>query len=250
MKVYGFQHDIIWEDQAANCRRVTRLLEETKPEPDSLVVLPEMFASGFTMNTEASRARAETMDALAKWAACYRVYVLAGVVSTDVDRVSRNEAILWQPDGSRIGRYVKQQGFTMGGESTAYASGDSHTICAWLGHKVAPFICYDLRFPEVFRPAAADGAELMVVIASWPDKRIEHWTHLLRARAIENQCYVVGVNRVGADPSLNYNGQSRIFDYHGNALAEAGDGEEVISADLDFGLQAEYRGKLPFLKDM
>ena len=250
MKVYGIQHDIVWEDQAANCHHVSRLLEQADPEPGSLVVLPEMFASGFTMNTEAANATETTLDTLAQWSVQHRVFLLAGVISTNAVDESRNEAVIWNPEGSRMGGYVKQRGFTMGGESAAYAAGETHVICDWQGRNVAPFICYDLRFPELFRPAVADGAELMVVIASWPDKRIGHWTHLLRARAIENQCFVIGVNRVGSDPALNYNGQSRIFDFHGETLAAAGADEEVMYADLDFNRQLEYRKKLPFLADM
>jgi len=114
---------------------------------------------------------------------------------------------------------------------------------------VAPFVCYDLRFPEVFRVASAAGANLMVVIANWPSKRIQHWVTLLQARAIENLSYVIGVNRTGNDPTLEYSGRSVIVDYMGEILADAGSDECVISADLDFEELNRWREGFPALRD-
>lgn len=250
MRAFAVQHDIDWEDQPSNCRRVSELFRTCPPEAGSLLILPEMFATGFSMNPSATVATVETMDFLCRLSCEYESHLLAGVVTTDEAGNSRNEAMLWNPDGSVAGSYVKQKGFTLGGEHLAYATGDSHIILDWNGRRVAPFICYDLRFPELFRPAAVDGVELIVVIASWPDKRIQHWRHLLRARAIENQCYVIGVNRVGADPTLNYDGQSLVIDYHGEVVAEGGESEKIIATTLNFEAQCEYRTKLPFLGDM
>ena len=249
MRVYAVQHDIVWEDQAANCRSVSALLEKERPDAGSLVVLPEMFSTGFSMDPGASVARAETLDFLSRLACSNQVYLLAGVVSIDESGVSRNEAVLWNPDGLVGGRYVKQRGFTMGGESSVYTTGDSHVVLVCGEIRIAPFICYDLRFPELFRPTVAEGAELLVLIASWPDARIQHWRHLLRARAIENQCYVIGVNRVGSDPALNYSGQSLVIDYQGEIVVDGGEREGVITSSLDFLAQREYRAKLPFLQD-
>ena len=116
---------------------------------------------------------------------------------------------------------------------------------------VSPFICYDLRFPEIFRTAAASHRpELYVVIANWPEKRILHWVRLLQARAIENQAYVVGVNRIGTDPYYHYPGRSLILDPHGEIVADAGADEGVLRACLDLASLRKYREGLPFLKDM
>lgn len=250
MKVYGVQHDIVWEDQSANCDRVRSLIAEECPAAGSLVVLPEMFATGFSMNVAATTTTADTSQALSALASEHDVYLMAGTVAEGDGEKARNEAIVYSPAGEPICRYVKQQPFMLGGEGEAYVAGDTHELFEWNGIKVAPFVCYDLRFPEIFRPAAAAGAEMMTVIASWPDKRIHHWVHLLRSRAIENQCYVIGVNRTGEDPSLQYNGHSIIVDYTGEVIADAHEDQGVISADLNFQAQREYRQGLPFLQDM
>jgi len=120
----------------------------------------------------------------------------------------------------------------------------------WRGARVSPFICYDLRFPEVFRAATRRGAQVLVVIANWPATRVEHWVTLLRARAIENQAYVAGVNRCGNDPKLAYPGRSVIVGPWGEVMADAGDGEGVAWADLDFAALESYRREFPVLRDI
>ena len=118
------------------------------------------------------------------------------------------------------------------------------------GARIAPFICYDLRFPEVFRASARKGAEILIVIASWPQARHEHWLTLLRARAIENQAYMIGVNRCGADPDHIYAGGSQIIDPGGRILADAEDRETALAWQLDLQYLRDYRTQLPFLNDM
>ena len=116
---------------------------------------------------------------------------------------------------------------------------------------VAPLVCYDLRFPELFRQvAAAHRPELFVIIANWPDKRVNHWVRLLQARAIENQAYAIGVNRVGTDPFYSYSGRSIIVDFNGDIIADAHSSETTIEANLDLELLRKYRAGLPFLEDL
>ncbi|MBA3441983.1 MAG: carbon-nitrogen family hydrolase, partial [Pyrinomonadaceae bacterium] len=146
--------------------------------------------------------------------------------------------------------YCKLHPFTLGGESRNYLSGSGLQVLTCNEFTVAPFICYDLRFPEIFRAAVRRGANLFTVIANWPTPRSDHWITLLKARAIENQAYVVGVNRSGRDPQLSYSGQSMIFDPHGRVIAEADAEEGTISANLDLQALVSYRQELPFLKDM
>ena len=119
----------------------------------------------------------------------------------------------------------------------------------WGGFTVAPFVCYDLRFPELFRAAARKGADLLVVIAAWPVKRIEHWLTLLRARAIENQAWVVGVNRCGREPHFIYNGRSVVVDPHGAIVADAGEIEKVLAASVDAEAVRAWRAEFPALRD-
>jgi predicted amidohydrolase len=143
------------------------------------------------------------------------------------------------------------QPFTPGGEADHYAAGERPVAFRWNDCTVSPFVCYDLRFPEIFRQAAAaHQPELFAVIANWPEKRIQHWVRLLQARAIENQAYVIGVNRVGADPHLTYPGRSLIIDPQGEILVDAGSNEGCIRAKLDLPGLRKYREGLPFLADL
>jgi predicted amidohydrolase len=251
MKLIGIQIDSVWEDKAASQARAQALIEKAAPAAGSMVVLPEMFATGFSMNVEAtddSRTQ-QTQSFLSRAAAEYKIYLIAGVVGRDASGKGRNECVVYDPEGREHARYCKLQPFTLGGESAAYVAGDKICLFSWGEFTVAPYICYDLRFPEIFRLGALGGANLITVIASWPAVREDHWISLLKARAIENQAYVIGINRCGNDPNLYHSGRSRIIDYSGKILAEAGGEEAVIEADIDLAALDEYRNKLPFLTD-
>jgi predicted amidohydrolase len=155
------------------------------------------------------------------------------------------------PQGRRLARYAKMHLFSFAGEHEPYAPGDSTVVFGWQDATVAPAICYDLRFPELFRRAVKDHAQILTIIACWPAPREEHWLTLLRARAIENQCFVAAVNRCGRDPSgLAYGGRSQIIDPRGAVLADGGGQEGVIQAEIDLEAQKQYRHKLPALNDM
>ena len=252
MNIVCCQLDIVWENKPANHDKVKKLLDRAAPPQGSLVVLPEMFATGFSMNVKAisdSTSR-ETQDFLAKTANDYYVYILGGIVSTAADQRGRNECVIFSPGGVEVARYCKMHPFTLGGEAKHYASGPCTQIFKWYEFTLAPFICYDLRFPEVFRTATQRGANLFTVIASWPKPRHDHWITLLKARAIENQAYVVGVNRCGRDPHHLYLGNSMIIDPRGQILADAGTEEGTISAELDLPALINYRREFPFLKDI
>ena len=252
MDVCAIQYDIAWEDKAANFARVRALLAGADPAPGGLIVLPEMFATGFSMNVAAiceGRERAAE-GALAEFAAERGCAVLGGVVTRAADGRGRNQAVLVGPDGRELARYTKMHPFSFAGETAHYAPGERPVVVEWGGAKLAPFVCYDLRFPEVFRSVTASGAEVLAVIANWPASRREHWRTLLRARAIENQAYVVGVNRIGADPNVAYSGDSLIVGPRGEVLADAGTGQCTVCTRLDLGGLRAYRKEFPALKDM
>ena len=253
MNVVGLQFDIVWENKPANFEKVRRLLAQAAPAKDALVVLPEMFATGFTMNTSAmvEPYGGETEQFLARTAKEFGIWLIAGAAMRGRDGRARNKALVFSPAGELIAYYAKMRPFTPGGEAEHYTAGEQPARFGWGNATVSPFICYDLRFPEVFREAAAaHRPELFVVIANWPAKRIEHWVKLLQARAIENQAYVLGVNRVGTDPYYSYTGRSLIVDPHGTVLADAGETEGFIRAELDLATLRKYREGLPFLADM
>jgi omega-amidase len=251
MKIYGVQLDIAWEEKAANHAKVRRLLEKFRPEKGSLVVLPEMFDTGFTMEVakvsdEKTRVSRKFLGDLAKELG---VWVMGGFVNSDA-KSGRNEAGVFGPDGKEVVRYQKIHPFTRGGEARAYSAGREIRLFEWGGFRVCPFICYDLRFPEIFRMAVKRGANLFLVIANWPLPREGHWVTLLEARAIENLAYVVGVNRAGNDPKYVYFGRSRIIDPHGKVIAEAGREETVIIADVEIGVVEAWRKDFPALGDI
>jgi omega-amidase len=252
MKIYCVQLDTVWENKPASIARAEALLRGAKPNPGSLVLLPEMFATGFSMNVAGIREepRREAEQFLAATACELGIFLMGGIASGGGSGKGRNEAVVFTPQGKELARYHKMQPFTPGGESDNYEAGREPVLFQWQGFTVSPFICYDLRFPEHFRDATRRGAQLLTVIANWPVARIQHWVTLLQARAIENQAYVAGVNRAGTDPKLTYTGRSLIISPKGEILADAGEGEGVISAEANVADLEAYRHDLPFLRDM
>jgi omega-amidase len=252
MKLIGIQLDIVWEDKAATFDRVRRMLDAQPPQPGALLVLPEMFSTGFSMNVakiqEGRERQAEAF--LRSLAQEYKVYVLGGVVNVGADGHGRNQALAFAPDGRELVRYDKIHPFTLGEEGKHYTGGDAVHVFNWDDFSVAPFVCYDLRFPEVFRAAARRQAQLLAIIANWPYPRESHWVTLLQARAIENQAYVIGVNRCGKDPKYTYFGRSMIVDPHGKILTDAGNEEGLVSADIDAQVVDNWRRDFPALLDM
>ena len=179
----------------------------------------------------------------------YDITILVGLAERSVTGKGLNKAIVLNNRGERIAAYDKMHPFSLGDEPRYFDRGDQTVLFDWNGIRVAPFICYDLRFPEIFRDAVFKGADLICVIANWPSKRVHHWTTLLQARAIENQCAVVGVNRCGADPFHVYPGRTLIVDYHGDILSDAGAEECVVSATPDWTAQRDWRKSFPALED-
>jgi predicted amidohydrolase len=252
VQVVVVQTDPVWEDKPASQAQVRSLLARAAVPSGALVVLPEMFDTGFSMNVAAT-AQTPSLESeafLRELARDYDAAVLGGVVGPIRDGQASNEAVAWAPDGTQLTRYRKMQPFTLTGEDVHYGAGNAQCVFEWSGMKISPFICYDLRFPETIRPAARAGAELIVVIACWPEARSEHWVRLLQARAIENQSFVVGVNRCGRDPLTRYNGRSTAFDPLGKQLFEGSDRPQVETIDLDPEQARQWRAKFPALRDI
>lgn len=248
--VLGIQMNLAWEDPAANRSRAEIMIQDAAAPAGSLVVLPEMFTTGFTMRAAAEPDGGPTQTWMQTVSRRYGIWLVGGFIRQHPTEGAGNELVVCDPDGRTVTCYRKQKPFTPGQEHKYYAAGSASVTFAWNEVQVAPFICYDLRFPELFREAARRRPELYLVIASWPDKRIHHWVRLLQARAIENQAYVIGVNRVGDDPDFHYNGRSLVADPSGELVVDAGDQEAVIRADLDLTALRNYREKLPFLADL
>ena len=251
MQVYLCQLDCVWEDRAATHRRAHDLITSAKPERGSLIVLPETFSTGFSRNLAVTcqTQAAEDEQFLAEVAHEWGCHVMGGVVSPAPGGKGYNQSVTVGADGRVLARYSKLQPFNLGGEGECHVPGSSVEVFDLQGFKAAPLICYDLRFPEHARQAAARGANLLVYIASWPVKRYHHWLTLLQARAIENLAFVIGVNRTGSDPDFHYNGRSVVVSPHGHIIADAGEQERVICAEMAPEEVEEWRKTFPALQD-
>lgn len=249
MKIAAIQHDIVWEDAAATRAHVEPLIAAAVASGARLVVLTEMFATGFSMHPErvAEDEGGPTESFLAEQARVHGVTLIASIAQRGTDGAYRNNAIVAATDAT-VRRYAKIHPFTYSREHEHYTAGDSFLTVEIEGLRVTVFVCYDLRFANEFW-GLAETTDLYVVPANWPRERREHWRVLLRARAVENQAYVLGVNRVGTVKSLEYVGDSAIIDPLGQVLAEASVGETVLLADVDAQIVKEVRAKLPFLPD-
>ncbi len=257
LAVAGVQIDCAWEDPATSFERAAPLLEAAAAgllaaygsATPRLLVLPELFATGFSMQAEAMAAHHDAIAAFCQTSAQrLGVHLLAGLVEPGAPR-PRNCAALFGPDGALAGRYRKRHLFGFGGETGHYAPGTDALPAFDLGGvRVRPLICYDLRFVEEFR-AVADETDLYCVLANWPEPRWEHWATLLRARAIECQAYVIGVNRVGEGGGLRYRGDSALIGPFGELLATAAAVPALVMGRVDAGEVAAVRARTGFLRD-
>lgn len=251
MKVAGLQLDISWQEPAINLERAELWIRRAADQGAKLITLPEMFATGFSMDVgRASAARMETEDLLRRLATSLQVTLIAGtaeVLGGDSGGRGANVALLVDPEGG-VHTYHKIHPFSFAGEHERYQGGDRVLTVSCGETKVSPFVCYDLRFPEIFR-AVAESTHLIVVIASWPDLRGYAWRSLLVARAIENQCYVLGVNRVGEGGGQSYRGDSMLIDPLGEVMASARGAEGIVGGEVDVAHVEQVRGRFPFLRD-
>ena len=251
MRVAAIQHDVAWEDPPANHARLTPLIAEAADAGARLVVLTEMYATGFSLaaNQIAEAADGPSVAYLADRAAEHGLWVAGSVpVRDQPDALPVNRMVVAGPDGQNH-HYDKLHPFTYAREHEQYRAGDRPVTVDIEGVRTSLFVCYDLRFSEEFWDLAAH-TDLYLVVANWPESRRYHWSTLLRARAIENQAYVVGVNRVGEAEGLTYAGDTVILDPLGEPVAEATEGaEEVVVADVDPARVAEVRAAFPFLPD-
>ncbi len=251
MNVHLVQINSVWEDRSANHAKARQLIASASPQPGSLIILPETFSTGFSMNLAITGEpeMGTTEQFLRELAAQYQSCVIGGVVTSTEDGRGMNQALALAPDGSVLARYTKNHPFSLGGEDKAHRAGTDVSLFEWQGLRIAPLICYDLRFPELARHAVRAGAEALVFIAAWPVKRIQHWITLLQARAIENLAYVIGVNRCGTDPDFTYTGRSLVVDPHGLIIADAAEQERVVSARIDPAVLRDWRTQFPALRD-
>ena len=250
MRVAAIQHDIVWEDPAATQQRVAPLVAQAVAGGARLVALTEMYSTGFSMEAEriAEEPGGPGEAFLVERAKADGVWMAASMPQRvpGVDR-PQNVGLLVAPDGT-VHRYAKIHPFSYAGEHEHYAPGRDTLTVEVDGVRVSLLICYDLRFADTFWALAAD-TDCYLVVANWPDARREHWRTLLAARAIENQAYVVGVNRAGDANGLHYAGDSAAIAPLGETIVEADEREQVLFCDVDPEVVKKLRTRFPALED-
>lgn len=246
MKVILLQRDLVWAQPKWNVARADEAIDAL-PGAD-LYVLPEMFSTGFCTQPEgiAECADSETLHWMIRKAA-EKQAAIAGSVAVHENGRFYNRFYFVHPDGT-VQHYDKKHLFTYGGEHLRFTAGTERVVVHFRGVRILLEVCYDLRFPVWARNRG--DYDMILYVASWPTPRVEAWSALLRARAIENQCYVAGVNRVGSDPSCEYCGGTVLIDPYGKALAECPwHTESAVSADIDLEALEAFRRKFPVLSD-
>ncbi|MFT5212468.1 MAG: omega-amidase [Patiriisocius sp.] len=249
LKIVGIQADLVWENPQQNCAFFEEKIKTLATDVD-LIILPEMFTTGFTMHPEKV---AEKMDGFSiSWMqniAKEKQTAICGSLVISENNTFYNRLVFVHPSGTTE-TYDKRHAFTLAGEDKVYTAGSKKIIIEYKGWKICPFICYDLRFPVWIRNT--DNYDLLIFMANWPIARVKAWDTLLKARAIENMSYVIGINRTGTDANnYSYSGNSLVIDYLGEELSSLQKNEVgFISTTLKKDEQDGIRKKLGFLNDM
>ena len=250
MKVAAVQMDIVWHDRSANHDKARRMAAQAKEAGADLLVLPEMFSTGFSMDTSIT---VEPLDGptptlLRSLARDLDMTVVGGFVLERDDAGPQNVSLAVDRKGNDLALYAKVHQIGLLEEDANYEPGKWPVIFELEDIGATCFVCYDLRFPELFR-TVVDRCGLILIIASWPAARQPHWDILLQARAVESQYFMVGVNRVGEGGGHTFLGGSAVIDPLGLILAHGDDKETLLLADIDPAMVKEVRSTLPFLKD-
>jgi omega-amidase len=247
IKITTIQADLKWEDIDGNLQMLDEYLQQLNGESD-LVVLPEMFTTGFSMKAAAfcEPMNGKTMQWLAERAKQYDVAITGSIIIQENDKFY-NRLIWMQPDGT-FEKYDKHQLFKMSGEHHYYTAGNQKLIVEYKGFRFCPLICYDLRFPVWARNV--EDYDILIYVANWPVARSLHWRRLLQARAIENQCYTVGVNRCATDGlGYYYSGDTSVFAPYGEEVYHVADQAQMHTVTINKAEIEEIRKKIPYLQD-
>jgi len=250
LKVGLVQYCPVWENKAASKSKIRDLLKDMSGDVD-LLIFPELTLTGFTMRSKrfSERENGESMIFFANLAVQYATHIFFGFIEEDGGKYF-NSMIHLAPDKKQSCKYRKIHPFSYTGENRHYSSGTLPEITTVKGLSIGLSICYDLRFPELFRYYAKERVDMIIDIANWPVDRIDHWYSLLKARAIENQCYMVGVNRIGSDKSIDYPGWTSVFHPFGQELLCCKHEECVRIVNIEKNEVTKTRHNYPFLNDI
>ncbi len=250
MKIGIIQYSPLWENTEKNFEYITHLFDENAFKCD-LIILPEMSLTGFTMNAKdfAEDFDGSVIPRFISLAGKYKVHIFAGIIEKDGEKIF-NSLFHFNDQGIIAARYRKIHRFTFAKEDKFYSESKEPVITKINSVKIGLSVCYDLRFPELYRLYVKEGAEILIDIANWPIPRIEHWSHLLKARAIENLAFMIGVNRTGTDPFNHYSGESACYSPMGKEIFNAHDQQGFFTFEIDTEEVKKIRNEFPFLNDI
>lgn len=246
------QMNIVVGQVHENTARARSMIAEAAQRGSDLVVLPELWSTGYDLENAAAHATASDAGIFAETAALaaeYQLYIAGSCLSILTPGNYGNTLVCFGPNGNRLGEYSKVHLYRLMDEDRFLTAGDRVTVIDLPWGTAGLAICYDLRFPELFRRLALEGATMVILPAEWPRPRLAHWRTLLRARAIENQMFVVACNRVGQTPTDDFPGHSAIVDPWGKALIEGGEEEDLLTAEIDLEEVRKFREKIPIFED-
>jgi predicted amidohydrolase len=249
LKITVFQGYLFWENVDKNLQNITVRLANIREKTD-LIVLPEMFNTGFTMNAKglAEAMSGKTIQWMTQTAKQYDCVVTGSLIIRDNGNYYNR--LIWAKQDGTIAHYDKKHLFALGAEHQTFTAGNQRLITELKGWKICPMVCYDLRFPVWLRNQPGNPYDLLIIVANWPERRSAHWRTLLSARAIENQAYVVGVNRIGHDGNeIYYSGESSCISPNGDVIYNKRDDEDLYTFTLIADEVEKTRRALPFLKD-
>lgn len=247
MKAAICQLDIKYECKDENIISAEKMIKEAAEKKADIIFFPEMTLTGFSMNVPVcGEENNETVFLMKKKAEEYGIAVGFGWIKK-TGCLGENHYTVFSSKGEELADYIKMHPFSYSGEDKHYKAGECIVTFEMLGKKIGLFICYDLRFPEIFQ-AASKEAEIIVVAANWSEKRISHWNKLIEARAVENQCWMIGVNCFGDQNGLHYNGSSRAVDPQGDTVVSIEDKQGIIFCDIDDSAE-KTRKVFPMKKD-
>lgn len=250
MKIGLAQMDMVWENKEKNLIIAENFIQDAVKKKIDYLLFPEMSLTGFSMNVNKIGEQSEkqtTLSHFSTFSKQYKIFLGIGYVENGNEK-SKNHFAVLNPLGEIIADYVKIHPFSYGDEGNYYTGGRKIEYCNIQDIITAPFICYDLRFPEIFQ-IASKTAHLITVAANWPKERKEHWLTLLKARAIENQCYIAGVNRIGYGNGIQYIGDSIILNPYGEIISSAIEKECIVSAQIDKSIVLKYRADFKLKED-
>ena len=251
MRIATISLNQVWEDKDSNIKRIKHIMQDVSSHNPDMVIFPEMTLTGFTMNAECmaeEMSNSLTIDFFKSLSRKYHVACVFGIILRTKDKPTNNIVVV-SDEGEMLAQYAKMHPFSYSGENSYYSKGNNAVCFSWQGHRIGLTICYDLRFPELYQSLSRQ-CDTIINIANWPARRVNDWNLLLHARALENQSYVLGVNRTGVDAKgLEYVKSTIVVNPTGEDVIPVSIGDEIDLFDIDKDAVEAYRKSFPVKDD-